>query len=174
MNGENVIATDFHRPYYHKTLVKDEIRVNKKFFSYEEMNGKYSIESQDMEVQDSDTECDYTFVHFTLQLDAPLLGGSVNVFAALSNWNANKSNEMTYNFDTGAYELSMLLKQGYYNYQYIYVPLGAKVADHTNIEGSFWETENDYQIYVYYRDLAGRFDRLVGYTQLNSVLNRSY
>ncbi len=168
MNGENVIATDFHRPYYHKTLKLDEVRSNKKFFAYEEMNGKYSIESQDQEVRDPDTECDYTFVHFTLDLEAPLLGGSVNVFGSLSNWNANKSNEMTYNFETGDYELSMLLKQGYYNYMYVYVPDGAQKADHTNIEGSFWETENDYQIFVYYRDLAGRYDRLVGYRLLNS------
>lgn len=172
MNGEYVYKTDFHRPYFHKTLVSDEVRANKRFFLYPEMKGKYTIESQDQEVRDSDTECDYTFVHFTLDLEAPLLGGSVNVFGALSKWNANKSNEMTYNFDTGMYELSMLLKQGYYNYQYVYVPKGAKVADHTNIEGSFWETDKDYQILVYYRDLAGRFDRLVGYTQLNSIQNR--
>uniref|UniRef100_UPI003217E490 type IX secretion system plug protein n=1 Tax=uncultured Draconibacterium sp. TaxID=1573823 RepID=UPI003217E490 len=173
MNGENVLATDFHRPYFHKTLKTDEIRSNKKFFSYKEMNGKYSIESQDQEVRDAETECDYTFVHFTLQMDAPLLGGTVNVFGALSNWNANKSNEMTYNFNTASYELTMLLKQGYYNFQYVYVPEGSTVADLANLEGSFWETENDYQIFVYYRDLAGRFDRLVGYRLLNSVVNRS-
>lgn len=172
MNGENVHATDFHRPYFHKTLKTDLVRANKKFFQYKEMNGKYSIESQDQEVQDYDTECDYTFCHFTLQLGAPLLGGSINVFGALNNWNANKSNEMTYNFDTGAYELSMLLKQGYYNFQYVYVPQGATKADHTNIEGSFWQTENDYQIFVYYRDLASRYDRLVGYRLLNSLENR--
>ncbi len=172
MNGENVIATDFHRPYFHKTVKIDEVRVNKRFFSYEEMNGMYVIESQDQEVRDYDTECDYTFVHFTLPLEAPLLGGSVNVFGALSNWNANKSNEMTYNFERGEYELTLLLKQGYYNYIYVYVPQGSKVADYTNIEGSFWETNNDYQILVYYRDLAGRYDRLVGYRQLNSVINR--
>lgn len=172
MNGENVIATDFHRPYFHKTLATDEVRSNKKFFSYQEMNGKYSIESQDQEVRDPDTECDYTFCHFTLHLDAPLLGGSINVFGALSNWNANKGNEMTYNFENGSYELSMLLKQGYYNYQYVYVPQGAKTADHTNIEGSFWQTENDYQVFVYYRDLAGRYDRLVGYRLLNSIKNK--
>ncbi|WP_052670851.1 type IX secretion system plug protein [Draconibacterium sediminis] len=172
MNGENVIATDFHRPYFHKTVKIDEVRANKPFFSYEEMNGMYAIESQDQEVRDYDTECDYTFVHFTLPLEAPLLGGSVNVFGALSNWNANKSNEMTYNFERGEYELTLLLKQGYYNYIYVYVPQGSKVADHTNIEGSFWETSNDYQILVYYRDLASRYDRLVGYRQLNSVINR--
>ncbi len=172
MNGENVYKTDFFRPYYHKTLKIDQIRVNKKFFSYEEMNGKYVVESQDPEVRDYDTECDYVFVHFSLPLETPLVGGSVNVFGGLTQWNANKGNEMTYNFDTGTYDLTLLLKQGYYNYIYVYVPQGAKIADNTNLEGSFWETENDYQIFVYYRDLAGRFDRLVGYRQLNSVVNR--
>ena len=171
MNGENIIATDYHRPYFHKTIQTDQIRSNKKFFSYREMNGKYSVESQDQEVRDFDTECDYVFVHFSLPMETPLLGGSINVFGALTQWNANKSNEMTYNFDKSRYELTLLLKQGYYNYIYAYVPQGASKADHTNLEGSFWEAENDYQIFIYYRDLAGRYDRLVGYRQLNSRTN---
>lgn len=166
-NGENVAATDFHRPYFHKTLVTDEVRANKTFFQYKEMDGKFTIESQDPEVRDADTECDYTFVHFALPLPAPLLGGTVNVFGALTGWNANKSNEMKWNFDTSAYELSLLLKQGYYNYQYVYVPQGAITADHTNLEGSFWETRNEYQIFVYYSDFAARYDRLVGYILLS-------
>lgn len=172
VNGENVLSTEYHRPYYHKTLVTDEVRSDKRFFPYQEMNGRYAVESQDREVDNFDTECDYTFVHFTLPLESVLLGGTVNVFGELNNWNANKSNEMTWNFDSGAYELTMLLKQGYYNYIYAYVPQGAMKADHTNLEGSFWETENDYQIFVYYRELSGRYDRLIGYRQLNSVVNR--
>ena len=172
-NGENVMTTEFHDPYYHKTLKIDEIRANKKFVQYKDMDGRFVVESQDQQVRDYDTECDYTFIHFTLPLDAPLLGGTVNVFGALTGWNANKSNEMTWNSDRGAYELTLFLKQGYYNYQYAYVPKGSMVADLTNIEGSFWETENDYQIFVYYRDMAGRYDRLVGYTVLNSILNRN-
>jgi len=172
VNGENVLATDFHRPYFHKTLMTDEVRANRRYFEYEEMNGKYVVESQDREVEDYDTECDYTFVHFSLPLESILLGGSVNVFGALNYWNANKSNEMTWNFDTSAYELTLLLKQGYYNYMYVYVPQGSAVADHKNLEGSFWQTENDYQIFVYYREMAGRYDRLVGYRQLNSKFNR--
>ena len=172
VSGENVLATEFHRPYFHKTLMIDKVRSNQRFYSYQEMNGKYFIESTDRIVEDYDTECDYVFIHFTLSLESILLGGTVNVFGELSNWNANKSNEMVWNFDTSAYELTMLLKQGYYNYKYVYVPQGSAVADHKNLEGSFWETENEYQIFVYYRDLAGRFDQLVGYQKLSSVLNR--
>lgn len=172
MNGENVASTDFFRPYYHKTLMIDEVRTNKRYFEYEEMNGKYVVESQER-VQDYDIDCDYVFVHFSLPLESIILGGTVNVFGALTNWNANKSNEMTWNFETSQYELNMLLKQGYYNYIYVYVPQGSTVADHENFEGSFWMTDNDYQILVYFRSLGGRYDRLVGYTQLNSRMNRN-
>ncbi len=167
-NGENIASTEFHSPYYHKTIMKDEVRTGKNFFKYKEMDGKYTIESQDEEVKVPDTECDYTFVHFTLALPSILLGGTVNVFGALTGWNANKSNEMTWNFNTNAYELTLLLKQGYYNYEYVYVPQGATSADVTNIEGSFWETENDYLLFVYYSDFAARYDRLVGFRLFNS------
>ena len=107
-NGENVIATDFHRPYFHKTIQPDEVRANKNFFLYKEMNGRFTVESQDPEVNNPETECDYTFVHFSLPLQSPLLGGTINVFGALTGWNANKSNEMTWNFNTRASELSLL------------------------------------------------------------------
>lgn len=168
-NGENVNSIQFFRPYYHATLTTDVVRKNKTYEPYIEMNGDFRIESQDR-VSDYDTECDYEFVHFSLQMDSPLLGGTVNVFGALTGWNANKSNEMKWNFEHGAYELTLLLKQGYYNYQYVYVPNGSIKADAENIEGSFFITENDYQIFAYYRDQASRYDRLVGFLTVNSLV----
>lgn len=167
--GENVGEIKFFRPYYHVTLLPDAVRSNKVYSSYKEMNGNFVIESQDR-VTDYDTECDYVFVHFFLPLPSPLVGGTVNVFGALTGWNANKSNEMTWNFNRAGYELTMLLKQGYYNYEYVYVPEGATKADAANLEGSFFMTENDYQIFAYYRDQAGRYDRLVGFVNINSAV----
>jgi len=168
-NGENIEDIKFIRPYYHVTVLPDAIRSNKKYSPYKEMNGNFVIESQDR-VTDLDTECDYMFVHFYLPMQSQLVGGSVNVFGALTGWNANKTNEMKWNFTSAGYELSLLLKQGYYNYQYVYVPEGAKKADSVNLEGTHYMTENDYQIFAYYRDQAGRFDRLVGFTNLNSAI----
>lgn len=170
-NGENVADIKFFRPYYHVTLLPDAIRSNKKYSSYQEMNGNFTVESQDR-VTDADTECDYFFVHFFLPLPSQLVGGSVNVFGALTGWNANQTNQMKWNFERAGYELTLLLKQGYYNYLYVYVPDGAKKADSVNLEGSHFITENDYQILVYYRDQAGRYDKLVGFTNLNSTIRK--
>ncbi|MGQ7868428.1 type IX secretion system plug protein [Sunxiuqinia sp. sy24] len=166
-NGENVEAFSFFRPYYHVTLLTDQLRSNQKYFGYKEMNGNFVVESQDR-VDDYDTECDYFFVHFTLPLETQLVGGTVNVMGALTDWNANKSNEMSWNYDQTAYELTLLLKQGYYNYQYVYVSEGSQMADASVIEGSHYETENEYQVFVYYRGMSGRFDQLVGYQLLKA------
>lgn len=168
-NGENVQDIKFFRPVYHVTLLPDVIRSNKKYFSYKEMNGNYVVESQDR-VTDFNTECDYVFVHFFLPMTGQLVGGSVNVFGALTGWNANKTNEMQWNYEHAGYELTMLLKQGYYNYQYVYVPEGSKKADSVNLEGTHFETENEYQIFAYYHDLASRYDRLVGFLTINSLV----
>jgi hypothetical protein len=164
--GENVDEIGLYPPYYHVTLMKDEIRSNKKYFEYREMNGNFTVESQDR-IQDKDTECDYGFVHFTLAVPVPLVGGTVHVFGALTNWTANEATAMSWNAEQKEYELTLLLKQGYYNYEYVYVPQGTSKADETVLEGSHYETENDYQIFVYYKSLSGRYEQLVGFTQLN-------
>lgn len=167
--GENIQNIEFFRPVYHVTLIPDVLRTQKEYFFYKEMNGNFVIESQDR-VTDYDTECDYAFVHFFLPVPSELTGGSVNVFGALTGWNANQGNQMKYNFQRAGYELTMLLKHGYYNYQYVYVPQGAQKADATNLEGSHFETENEYQIFAYYRDVSSRYDRLVGFVNINSLV----
>ena len=168
-NGENVGRIEFFRPYYHVTLLPDAVRSNKAYSTYKEMNGNFVIESQDR-VTDFNTECDYEFVHFFLPMESQLIGGSVNVFGALTDWNVNKTNEMKWNFERAGYELTLLLKQGYYNYEYVYVPQGGKKVDSSNLEGTFFITENDYQIFVYYHDQASRYDRLVGFVIVNSAV----
>ena len=64
------------------------------------------------------------------------------------------------------YEGTMLLKEGYYNYQYMYIPSGSTEGSLSQIEGSFYQTENEYTVLVYYTQKGSRYDRLVGYRNL--------
>ena len=59
------------------------------------------------------------------------------------------------------YYASLLLKQGGYNYQYWFVQKGAKKANVEKVEGSYWQTGNEYTIYVYHRPWGERYDKLV-------------
>ena len=72
---------------------------------------------------------------------------------------------MTYDENKGIYQASLLLKQGWYDYQY-----GLKSSEGWNlkkIEGEHFQTENEYEIFVYYREMGSRYDELIGYTILN-------
>ena len=61
-----------------------------------------------------------------------------------------------------AYTKRLLLKQGYYSYQLIFLPAGESQGQTSRIEGDHFEMTNSYTIFVYYRPPGARFDRLVG------------
>lgn len=165
--SESVKNIDFINPYYHVELIPDRPRQKNVYFFNEDLNGRYFIDIQGSTKKH--TDADYIFVHFTLLHDTPIPDGQVYVFGALTNWSAGNYNMMEYNFGRKAYEATLLLKQGYYNYEYVFVSDQTHVIDPFDLEGSHFEAENDYVIYVYYRPANARFDRLVGYQIVNSL-----
>lgn len=170
--GEGVEEINLYPPIYHATLFAHRIRRPHPYTYYQDMNGGNLIEAYN--VQYSDVEADYQLVHFTLPMSNPPLGGKVYVLGKLSNWDCNKTNEMSWNMDRNQYELTLLLKQGYYNFIYAYKDEDRSVYQPENLEGSYHQTENDYQIYVYYGRITDRYDRLIGYQKFNSLTNRTY
>ncbi|HHU35332.1 MAG TPA: DUF5103 domain-containing protein, partial [Bacteroidetes bacterium] len=74
---------------------------------------------------------------------------------------------MEYDESREEYTKSLLLKQGWYNFQYVLVDAQGK-TDELMFEGSHYETENDYLIIVYYRNPRERYDRIIGYQSIKS------
>jgi hypothetical protein len=81
----------------------------------------------------------------------------------MTNWNLLPENKMIYNTQSRAYEGSLFLKQGWYNYEYLFMPDSPQGEVRRYFEGSHYEAENEYLILIYYRSRGSRFDRLVGY-----------
>ncbi len=167
MNGLGVANIEFINPTYHVELRTDQIRPERDYRNESDLNGRYLIKND--RVTDSDLEADYIFVHFSLQMPDPLLGGEIYVFGGLSDWQCQPANKMKWNFESKLYEAALLVKQGFYDYQYVYVENGSNKIDDSLLEGSYVETENDYQIFVYYRGFSSRYDKLIGYRTINSV-----
>jgi len=148
--------------------LKDEERKTFKVFaSQKDIKGKKFIKSDD-HVTDSNIESEYVHVHFFLRYPAPLTSGNIYIMGALTDWNFIKEAKMTYNYDKKGYEANLYLKQGYYNYQYVYLENSSKPGDETLVEGMHWETDNEYTIYVYNREQGSLYDVLVGVKQFNS------
>ena len=72
---------------------------------------------------------------------------------------------MEYDEETCSYQGRVLLKQGYYSYQYLVLRDDGSTMP-VSTEGSFFQTVNKYQVLVYYRGLGGRTDRLVGFKEI--------
>jgi len=167
--SQYVRKIDYLMGNYHVYLAPSENREFKPYFYWEDFNGKYYIAVQ--EQKNPDTDADYLYVYFTLPSREYIQGGRMYVSGALNNWEFNNNNVMTYNRDAGTYECIMLLKQGWYNYEYVFRPDGSGESVATRFEGSHYETENDYIVLVYYRNPRERYDRLLGSRTVNT-LNR--
>ncbi len=168
---QNIESVKFFDPYYHTTLSPDAWGDRITYIYREDFNGKYYIESK--EGSDANTEADYQYVHFRLPVLQPMKEGDIYILGALTDWQLNRNSKMTYNNDTQCYEATLLLKQGFYNYQYALLPHKSKQATVVPLENSFAQTENEYIIMVYYKGFNDRCDQLVGVTIANSLKNTS-
>ncbi len=165
--SENISNIDFRNPYYHIILGTDKERVYRPYFFVNDLNGKYYVDRQ--EGVEKHLEADYLYVHFRLDYPQPPPDGSFYVYGGLTDWNLRESNKMEYNTEAGAYELTLLLKQGYYNYHYVFRDDRTGITDFAYIEGSHFETENDYSILVYFRESTARYERLIAYKTINTL-----
>lgn len=145
---------------YHVSVFPDAPRPN--YLYDEDANGAFFIRNSDN--IDIDYTCDYVLVDFTLVCPSPVVD-DVYLNGKWTNGQFLPEYLMHYDDAKGCYRGQVLLKQGYYSYQYITL----KADGTTGImptEGSYWQTENKYQALVYYRPQGGRTDQLVGYAQV--------
>ena len=138
-----------------------------KAYSYNfDENGRFFIRNQDGRA--NRTDADYAQVQFRLSGSKPSEAGDLYLVGAFNNYQIREENKMTYLESNRIFYGSALLKQGIHDYQYVWVNQAGE-KDFSRFEGSYFETENDYQILVYYRKTGARWDELVGYLQINSV-----
>lgn len=124
-----------------------------------DINGQFVIRT--LEGNDNDTEADYALMHFTLQVDEMFKEKEVYVYGAFNDFSISDTNRMYFNPNTNTYNASILLKQGFYNYTYATVGTDGLVNTH-EINGSFFETENQYTVITYYKPFGSLYDRVIG------------
>lgn len=160
--GMNRIAQmDYDGEHYDAYLYDDAVQPSHVYSSEPDVNGRYIINLQETHF-DLDTDADYVNVHFSIPRDEPFFDGQIYIGGDYNYNLMNEASRMQYDFNSGRYFKTLLLKQGGYNYQYWFLPKGETRAQVERVEGSFWEARNEYTIYVYHRPWGGRYDLLVG------------
>lgn len=156
--GRNVAYVAKIDKPYEVFIAKDKTRGGESYSQYNDLNGKYMIDNYDYR--------DLAFTNYAnvvFSLESPRVQGDVYVTGAFNYWNLNKENKLHYDSTQGLYTGKVLLKQGWYDYQYL---VKSPHVPATFFEGSHFETENYYEIFVYNRPFQPRADLLIGYIRL--------
>ncbi len=154
--GQNTGRLDKSIKPYELFVALDGPRGGQPYSQYPDMNGSFAPANLDYN-DDPAITCNYVQVNFGLK--SPKLKNDVYVIGAFNGWDKNAENKMDYDADRGLYSRRMLLKQGFYNYEYWV----AAPDDPNQIEGDHFETENVYEVLVYYKPFQPNADLLVGY-----------
>lgn len=165
--SQRTAKVDFFDPFYHVTITPDYPRTRSNYYLNQDFNGKYVINVQ--EGRDPNLEADYAFVHLTVPLDAPFTTESLHAIGEAFGWMPTNDNKFLYNFDIHCYELSILLKQGIYDYLLGVKEKGNTKIDFERFEGNNRLTENDYSFFVYYKGITDNYTQLIGIQFANSI-----
>ncbi len=142
------------------SVALDEQRSQNVYSQYIDINGNFLIENLD--VGEADLTGNYVYTQFLLK-SPQKINGEVYLVGRFNEYVRSEENKMHFN-PVGYYESRQFLKQGFYNYQYEVV---SNQVSPTEIEGSYFQTENVYEIFVYNRPFRPNADLLIGYYLIN-------
>jgi len=146
-------------------LLPETTRNGQAYNQFYDANGQRVFENRDY--GQGAVNGDYALVTFNLNAPQPA-PGPVYIFGALSDWQLKDEYRLRYDSLQQRYTGRALLKQGYYNYSYAVAPKAAGVPpDEIYFEGTHQETENQYDLLVYYRPPGTRTDLLIAYQSLD-------
>ena len=165
--GDHVKTISDRGDYIDVTLRTDETRFARPIDFRPDANGRFIIENNN--ANQTLLQCDYASVLFSIAQNMPIDEADVYVFGELTDWQLKPEFKMEYSHEARAYYCEAILKQGYYNYQYVVLDHRTGALDPEGLEGNWYETGNLYTLLVYYHPFGSRFDRLMGAVTLNSA-----
>lgn len=151
---------------YHNYLYTNYSRANSTYTYNPDINGNYVITNVDAD--NSNIEADYVWMHFSLSSLETLQNKSIHVYGNFNNYAITEDTKLVFDERDDRYKTTILLKQGFYNYKFVVVNPDYSI-DEGAISGNFYQTENNYKVIVYYRDLGGRYDKIIGLGEGSSV-----
>ncbi|GFD72520.1 MULTISPECIES: DUF5103 domain-containing protein [Tenacibaculum] len=162
-NSSLNVAKVERKNVYHSYLYTDEPRADKTYTYNPDINGQFVIRTTERDVVDNrdNTEADYSLVHFSLDAFEPYENKEVYVYGAFNNYELSEENKMTYDPSQKIYKAILPFKQGFYNYSYATLNKKKNIDLH-EVNGSFYQTENEYTVIVYYRPFGEIYDRVIG------------
>ncbi|MCU0400315.1 MAG: DUF5103 domain-containing protein [Algoriphagus sp.] len=157
--GVNVGSVKVEETIILAEALLDNPRPGGAYSQYLDLNGQYLVLTNDRPGGNPEVESEYLYTTFFLKADP---GQSIRMLGALTGWGKIPESKMVFDPKSKVYTTSLLLKQGWYDYQFA-EEVSVENFESALFEGSHFQTENEYEVLVYYRALGSRYDQLVGY-----------
>lgn len=131
-----------------------------------DVNGAWYYRRNDLGLErNAEREADYSWVYFSL--DSEPIDKELYVLGGFNDFQPKKEFQMKYDEASKKYIARIYLKQGFYNYV-----LATKENNGSlnfgEVNGNFWQTENLYQAFLYYRPFGRNYDGLIGYGEFRT------
>ena len=149
-------------------LLPDPTNDRPNYAFYYDNNGKFFPGNTDGNGE-AKIDGDYEHMYFTLASAKSSNEGSIYIVGQFNNYRLDDASKLYYDATDRHYHIQLFLKQGVYDYEYVWVPTGSTKPDDAAFCGSHYETENEYQVFVYYHPAGARWTELVGYRPLNTA-----
>ncbi len=161
--GQNIADVRVEEDVIYADANVDQPRPEMAYSQYLDLNGQYIVSTNDRPGGDPEMESEYMLT--TFRFSTPQSSDPIYLLGSLTEWGGSEDAEMKWNSDLELYETTLLLKQGWYDYHY--ASLNAGKFESQKFEGSHFQTENEYEVLVYFRALGSRYDQLVGFVYLH-------
>jgi len=168
-NASNGVLRVTAGEIYNTILYTNDARGSKGYTYWPDVNGNFTTRNINNSVSDQTLESDYTWVFFKLSAPSYFDKKDIYVGGMFNNYAKTDEYKLDYNEKTALYEKAIMIKQGFNNYMYINADKGGKVDGATAVDGNYFQTENQYDVFVYYRQNNERYDRVIGRGTANST-----
>ncbi len=162
----NQVTKKYFDSVQNVVLKPDELKSHLAYTRWIDYNGKRVIRNRDGVniVEDGD----YAMVHFYLKSKDKSHIGDMYIYGELTDWQLQDRFKMKYWPDYEMYSCSVLLKQSFYDYHYVMKDREGNI-EYSFTEGNHQETENDYTILVYHKNVYYGYDELIGTINYNTI-----
>jgi hypothetical protein len=153
---------------YTVVLLGDPLRNSVNYSFQYDNDGSFFILNQDGG-DNPKRDADYAHIYFSLAANKTDKDGTAYIVGKFNDYKIDEHSKLDYEPIKGRFFTDLFLKQGVYDYEYVWVDKANGQPDDVTIEGTHFETENNYQLFVYYRPVSARWEELVGYKLLNTA-----
>jgi hypothetical protein len=160
-NANNYVSfVNSDNEIYNTHLYTNNDKANFPYTNYSDLNGNFSIRKLDGE--NNTIEADYSWVYFSLSSPLANPSSSIYIVGMFNNYSLTPENKMDFNSKNGLYEKAILIKQGFTNYQYLTVNSKGIIDQEHAIDGNFYQTDNEYNVLIYYKGSSDRYEKVIG------------